>query len=318
MGWVEYTLGNLQQAVLHNERGLALCESLSVADSALRWRLETDIGMSHAMGGRHVDAEQRLERALALYTPDWGESAQATAGYAFGHLALLHADRGDFPACAAALERARGAVERSGHYALLGALATIEGMTRAFAGDWDGCARCASQVREVAERIDGAYQRQMAAALEGLHLVHGAGDAAGLGAVRGAALGLESRGVGLALSWCFASLADALVLHGRPEEAIVHADAALARAAGGDALGQVTALRARALARGRLGDAPGAEQDFAAAETAAEAKRSARELALCALYRVEAGIAAADRAALSARFEALHMTWYAERARRLA
>lgn len=315
MGWVEYTLGNLHSAIAHNQRGEQLCDSLALDDRALRWRLATNIGASYAMAARHLEAEGRLEHALALYRPEWGESAQATAGYAFAHLALLRADQGDFAAAERALERAREAVQSSGHYALLGALATIEGMICAFAGDFAGCARCSARVREVAERIDGAYQRQMAAALEGLYLVFGTDDRRGIAVLRGAALGLESRGVGLALSWCFASLAEALALSGQPEEALTHAEAACKRGEAWDGLGEATALRARALARWQLGDREHARRDCDASLAAARAKGSVREELLTRLRWLER-TGEGDAAELAGRLEALAMPWYAELARR--
>ncbi|HMI94394.1 MAG TPA: AAA family ATPase, partial [Polyangiales bacterium] len=52
MGWVEYTLGNLQGAIAHNQRGSELCDSLALDDRALRWRLLANIGASHAMAAR--------------------------------------------------------------------------------------------------------------------------------------------------------------------------------------------------------------------------------------------------------------------------
>ena len=319
MGWFEYTLGNLQQSIASNRRGLELCESLAFNDPALRWQLQTNIGVSLAMAARHVEAEAELGPALAFYSPALPENAHATGGYAFAHMALLRADQGDFAASDAAFEQARSAVHRSGQYALVGAITTIEGMTRAFAGDWDGCARCAARVREVAERIEGAFQRLMAAALEGLYLVHGAGDARGIATLRGAALGLESRGVGLALSWCFASLAEALALRAQPEEAITHAETALARAHSWDALGEATALRARALARHQLGALDAAREDIAASLAAARAKGSRREQLITALHWAEqSGERDFEPAALALELDALHMPWYAARARRLA
>jgi tetratricopeptide (TPR) repeat protein len=280
MGWFEYALGNSQAAIDHNRRGLELCESLSFNDPGLRWQLATNIGVSLAMAARHAEAQAQLQRSLELFHPGLPENAHATAGYAFAHLALIHADRGDFERAHADLERALAAIQSSGRYALLGAITVIEGIIRAFAGDWDGCARAAARVREVADRIEGTFQRMMASALEGLYLVHGKSDARGIATLRGAALGLESRGVGLALSWCFACLAEALALRGQPEEAIAHANAALARAQTGDALGETVALRARALAHWQLGEHDAARADLAACLASADAKGSKRERAI--------------------------------------
>jgi hypothetical protein len=195
----------------------------------------------------------------------------------------------------------------------MGALSTIEGMVFAFRGDWSGCEKAAQHVREVAERIDGGYQRHMADALEGLSLVHGAGDVRGIARVRAAALFLESRGMGLALSWTFACLAEALVLHGKPDEALAHADTAIARAAVGDRLGHATAFRVRALAKQAKGE--DFSNDVSASLAAARAKQSPREELLTRLYVAQRAGEPID-AGLIARLEGLDMPWYVARVQR--
>ena len=283
MGWVEYTLGNQEQAVGYNQRCLSMRDA--VAQPALIWQAQANIGMSYVMATRYDEAQSELERALVRLVDLDGPSAASGRGYALSHLALMAGDQGDFARARALLSDARAAIDESGRYQLLGAVATIEGMVSAFAADYEACGEAAARVREVAERIDGAYQRHMAAMLEGLHLWHGRADAHGIAMMRGAALALESRGIGLALSWCFAALAEALALRGEAAEAVTHADSALRRALTWDRLGEASALRARAIARAQHNDTRAGE-DLAASLRVARAKQSPREQALCEGARV--------------------------------
>jgi class 3 adenylate cyclase len=311
MGWVEYTLGNQVRAMAYNQRCLAMREQL--ASPALVAQVEANVGMSLVMAARFAEAEAQLAPALTFLCGREGESA-AGYGYALGHLALMAADRGDFERADVLLTHARIAIEASGRYALMGAFFTIEGTVFAFRGDWASCEKAAQRVREVADRIDGAYQRHMADALEGLALLHGAGDARGIARLRAAALFLESRGMGLALSWTFACLAEALVLHGKPDEALAHADTAIARAAAGDGLGRAAAFRVRALAKQARGE--DFSGDLQASLTAAREKQSPREELLTRLFVAQRAGEPID-GALIERLEQLHMPWYVARAKGL-
>jgi hypothetical protein len=124
---------------------------------------------------------------------------------------------------------------------------------------------------------------------------------------------LERRGIGLTLSWNYACLAEALALAGEHTEALAHADAALARVASGDALGEVMALRARALARAGQGADP--QPELQRALEAAQSKESPREEALVELCRARLLPADSTRDALArrlqARFDELTMPAYA-------
>jgi hypothetical protein len=181
-----------------------------------------------------------------------------------------------------------------------------------FRGDWHACGEAAKRVREVADRIHGAYQRNMAVALEGLALFYGAGDATGIERMRSAALFLESRGIGLTLSWNFACLAEALLIHGKHDEALAHAETALARIATGDCIGRASALRVRALAKRARGE--DASADLAGSLEAARDKQSPREELVTRLYWSEHAREAIDPGCAE-RFEQWGMPWYAQRAR---
>jgi hypothetical protein len=269
--------------------------------------------MSHIMAARYEQGSARLETALDAMRKRDRAKRDAGYGYALGHLALVAADRGDYARAELLLTEARAAIEASGQVAMLGALATTEGIVFALRGDWAGCGQAALRAREVAERIHGAYQRHMAATLEGLALFHGAGDASGIERMRAAALFLESRGIGLTLSWNFACLAEALVLHGHADEALAHANTAIARIGQGDGLGQACALRVRALAKRIQGQ--DAASDLQASLAAARAKQSPREELVTCLYWCEASGEPIDAAWIE-RFEQLGMPWYAARAKR--
>jgi tetratricopeptide (TPR) repeat protein len=307
-GWIEYTHGNQLSAIDYNQRCLSMRGEID--DRHLLAQAEANIGISCVMAGRHDEAIDRIARARASVSPTESPSAAAGTGYALAHLALLSADRGEFDRASAQLDEGRTLLESSGRFALVGALDTIEGIMCSLRGDFKGVGRSASRVRAVAERIDGSYQRQMATALAGLHLVYEQNDRRGIELLRGAALALESRGMGLALSWTFASLAEALLFLHEDVEAATHAESALARARFGDGLGRAAALRALAVARYRAGEGA----DFAAALAAASGKGSRREEALTELARAECGGRAND---LPARFQAMSMPFYVARSESL-
>ncbi len=291
MGWVEYTLGNQQSAIGWNQRCLEIAQQLE--EPALQLRVRANIGMSLVMACDYERARAHLSELhkaanVAAANDDTANADAACGGaihgdaahygYAIGHEAVMAGDRGDFAAAAHWMARARAAVDSSGLIALVGALHTMDGMISAFRGDFAATLAAAERVRHIAERIDGAYQRQMAETLEGHARFHAQGDAAGIEQMRGAAMFLERRGIGLTLSWNYACLAEALALAGEADEALAHAESALARVTAGDALGQVTALRAKGIARAHCGDDP--EPPMRASLEAAARKDSPREQAL--------------------------------------
>jgi class 3 adenylate cyclase len=310
LGWVQYTYGHPQRALAYNQQALALLDA--ERDRRLVEQVENNLGVASVMATRYEDAQRYLARVAAHPALEEGSGSAADTGYGLAHLALLAADRGDFGLAAIQLDQARAAIDVSGRYALGGALGVIEGMVCVMRGDWPAVQVCALRVREVAERIDGAYQRCMATALEGLARFHAAGEREALLRVRGAASGLETRGMGLALSWLLAALAEALWLAEEPDAAGMYANLALHRAEQGDALGEATAYRVRALARAAQGQL-GAQEDFAASLTVASRKQSAREELLTRW--ASAVLRGEKRDDFAARFSALHMDWHAERVR---
>lgn len=309
LGWAEYTFGNSQRSIEHNRRCLELLADGS--DPRLYAQARLNLGIAFAMATDYDQAELYLADVTSVQHFEEGSNVAAGVGYALGHLGLLAADRGEFAVSRSHFIRARAAVEASGRYAMVGAVAVMEGLSASLQADWATAQMHARRVREVAERIDGEFQRNMAAMIDGLARVYGGADREALNGLRAVAANVEGRGMGLVLSWMLSAIAEAMWFAGDAQGTAHYAALALERRQVWDRLGEAAALRARALAKHAQGQA-GAREDFEASLLAARRKRSQREELLtrwlCAPISGESVDDFAER------FDRLQMVWHSQRA----
>ena len=299
MSWIEYALGNHEQAVATSSAFLEAARGLG--DSALLGQALTNLGLSHAIAANYDQAAALICEGIEQR----GRFRGTSYAYAIGYLALMAGDRGDFAAASAHLAEATELVGPTARPTLLGPLLVQRTMVAAFRGDWEDCARSASEALEIAQHIDGNYIRAMALTFEGYasFMAVGSDEAraaerleSSLALLQEALALLDARGIYLHASLTSSALAEVLVLAGRHEAARTFAEQSLARARAGDRMGEVMALRALSTAAA-LG-----ERDLSTARAwkeralaAARSKLSPREEALTRLRWAELLLAHAVR-----------------------
>jgi tetratricopeptide (TPR) repeat protein len=260
---------------------------------------------------------------------DVAATVGATGGwlaYAYGYLALMAGDLGEFERAHEYLADALGRVRTAGLSALEGSVVTQLAIVNAYQGSFAGCLESALQMRVIADRSALPYVLGMSRTAEGYARFHLTDGASGLEALRQAATFLGSRGLSLTLSWNHALLAECLALAGEATEAEFHARAALRRVKVQDRMGELVALRTLGLAAAvRRPEHPEeASGLLERARARAREKKNHREEALTSFRLGEVWMRAGERAratacleAVSPTFESMNMPWYVERARRV-
>jgi class 3 adenylate cyclase/tetratricopeptide (TPR) repeat protein len=283
LGWIFASLGDQANAELQCRRSLQLAER--VGDQKLISQLWLNLGHSYTAACKYDEALACLERGLAQKRQHGsGRGVPAGYAYALGCRAVLQADRGETAAAGRDMAEALAAVSGKGH-AVEGSLWALFAMIRIWQGDLPGCIVAAQRARAIAQRISGQYVTSMAQAFEGYATFLLERSPRSLQALRSAIDTLESRNIGLFLSFNQACLADALLVAGELAEARDCAVRTLARAGCGDPVGQIMAYRVLA----RVAHLSGGRAEHGAlsyvdkARLLAEQRRSARDLDLLQL-----------------------------------
>jgi tetratricopeptide (TPR) repeat protein len=269
--------------------------------------------------------------------------------YALANQGFAHGDMGDYPRAEAEMEAALGALSGSRH-AIEGSILGLRTVLRMLYGHWQACIESATLARATAQRVHGPYVFAISQSCAAYARFQLSGDRSVLEEQRQANEWLERRGIGLFVSACFASYADAQLTIGDLQTAHDYAERALARAARKDRLGESSAYRtlARLHARpGRDRTAPASaaarvQEALLGALSSAQFRRSRRDLAITRLLIVElglSGVAAAwsaldnfndapppldpaerartELAQVKRELEALGMGWYRRQAEKL-
>ena len=250
MAWLSHVVGEQQRAVALYEQALASSDALH--DDALVAQIHANIGLSYAMAARYDEARAALSTSVSRrkLAETSGSSKGTTPnvagggyGYTLAYLGMIAGERGEFGEAYRSLHQALAIVEATGRLALIGAVLTLRAMVESWQHDWAACARTASEVRSIAERVNGGYLRAMSQTLSGAARVLGAADRAGIDALRASVEWLDVHQILLSMSWNEAWLAESLLALARHDEAEHHAQRALARAPAWDALGEAAAQR---------------------------------------------------------------------------
>ncbi len=313
LGWMFYSLGDQRNAVLQCRRSLERAERAN--DHKLVAQLWLNLGQSLAAACEYDEALDCIERGLA-FKRDQGSGASgrsahgAPAGYAYALAcrALVRGDRGDFASARTDMDEALAAIRGTGHV-VEGSLYALDAMIEICRGDLDAAAHAARVARGIATRIRGEYVLAMAQAFEGYARFLSTRAPEALAELRAALHTLESRNIGLFLSFNQALLADALATIGAHEEARDYAMRSLARAEQGDPVGQIHAYRilARIAHASERDGAALSRERLAKAHELAEARQSERERLLTQLTAAELFGETAERTEALAALEALGM-----------
>jgi transcriptional regulator with XRE-family HTH domain/tetratricopeptide (TPR) repeat protein len=322
IGWIRHALGEHAESIPEFERSLATASQLS--DLPLIAQLHCNLGQSHFHMAQYERALEELGHALRVRAHAGSAEDSWVTANALMYLALIDADRGDFPEAYARIESAL-AIVRENERAFSGSPLTILGVTQCLHGAWKECLRTSGQMRELARQVGAPYIRGMSLMLEGTCRFHGGERGVGIDALRASIEELESAHTRLAISLVHAQLAELLIEDGQFEAGRSAAERALARADVGDRLGEVAAHRALGYADAcSLPAHPEREQrSFERARGLAERRSSRRDLALIDLRMAQSLARKGDseRAAqlldqAAREFTAMQMTWHARLAER--
>jgi class 3 adenylate cyclase/tetratricopeptide (TPR) repeat protein len=290
VGWLHYALGEQERAIQHCERALPLAEQ--AGNQRLHAQLLANLGQSHAAAGEYERGLALLGEAVALKRRLAARSARREAPvgfcYALGCQAMIHADRGDFEPAARCLDEALGSIRHAGH-AVEGSLLITSALAALWQSRWSDCIAGAALARAVAERVNGPYVFAMSEMASGYARWKLERVPPALVQLRRAVDWLESHGMGLYLSWCYANLAEALGEAGDEQGARDYAGRALARAERRDPIGEASAHRTLA----RLEPSGDRRRDHLdQARRSAGRRGSARDLAVTALVAGELALGA--------------------------
>ncbi|MEY4509659.1 MAG: hypothetical protein RLZZ450_1781, partial [Pseudomonadota bacterium] len=296
MAWLSHVVGEQQRAVTLYEQALASSDALH--DDALVAQIHANIGLSYAMAARYDEARAALSTSVSRRKrADASGNSQGTTpnvagggyGYTLAYLGMIAGERGEFEEAYRSLKQALTIVEATGRLALIGAVLTLRAMVESWQHDWPACARTASEVHSIAERVNGGYLRAMSQTLSGAARVIGQADHDGIEVLRASVEWLDVHQILLSMSWNEAWLAEGLLALGRHDEAEHHARRALARRDQWDALGEAAAHRVLAgVSLVRDGDTSRAQLALENARMCAHNKGSRRELALIDLQSSQA------------------------------
>jgi transcriptional regulator with XRE-family HTH domain/tetratricopeptide (TPR) repeat protein len=322
IGWIRHALGDHAESIPEFERSLALASTLT--DLPLIAQLHCNLGQSYFHMAHYERALEELGRALRVRAhADAAEDSWVTAN-ALMYLALIDADRGDFPEAYARIESALDIV-RENQKVFSASPLTILGVAQCFQGDWIACLRTADQMRQLARQVGAPYVRGMSLMLEGICHFHAGERSTGIEALRASIAELESAHTQLAISLVHAHLAELLIEDGQLEAGRSAAERAIARGDAGDRMGEVAAHRALGFAEAcaSASNPERVHRSFERARELAERRGSRRELALIDLQvgrwllrRDETARAHALITHARSEFEGMQMEWHAAQAER--
>jgi class 3 adenylate cyclase/tetratricopeptide (TPR) repeat protein len=326
--WICYALGDQTRAIGHCRVGLELARG--AGSQKLVAQIESNLGQCYVAAGEYAEGLARLERALASkrgratmpppssHPPGGSSSKPQTAAsgastvvssvpigfaYALANQGFAHGDMGDYPRAEAEMEAALGALSGSRH-AIEGSILGLRTMLRMLYGHWQACIESAALARATAQRVHGPYVFAISQSCAAYARFQLSGDRSMLAEQRQANEWLERRGIGLFVSACFASYAEAQLTIGDLQTAHDYAERALARAARKDRLGESSAYRTLArlhASHGRdriapAGAAARVQEALLGALSSAQFRRSRRDLAITRLLIVELGLSGVDAA----------------------
>lgn len=318
--WFCYALGDQARAIGHCGVGLELAKS--ARSEKLIAQLDSNLGQSYVAAGEYEQGLEHLARALASKrarvpgtpsgpppAPSGDERSSHIAAaasvpigfaYALANQGFAHADMGDYARAEAEMEASLEVLRGTGH-AIEASILGLRTVMRLSYGHWEACIESATLARATAQRVHGPYVFAMGQSHAAIARFKLTGDRSVLEDARKAIDWLERRGIGLFVSSCFASFADALFAIGDISGAQDYAGRALARAARKDRFGEASAHRTLARihasgALGKLGSPPSAahharvQEALVAALASAQLRKSRRDLALTHLLIVELGM----------------------------
>ncbi len=277
IGYLHYSMGNLETAVQYVERALSLAQEHGSPGTVAQVR--NTLGQAYVASSDYDRGIECLDHAINAKrkNPSRTRLPVGTA-YALASRSLAIGDRGDFDAAHGDVEGALESVRGAGHEiegSCLGCKCTL----LIWQGRWAETVDVARYGREVGVRVSGPYIFAMTSAQAAYGAWMQSGDDAALARLRQSAEWLESNNTFLFASLAWGWLADALARAGHDEDARLYAERTIARASSGDQMGCTMAwrVRMRLAFRGAL-DMP-LDTCVEAAITSAEARGSAHDLA---------------------------------------
>lgn len=320
--WVCYALGYHADAITHAKRGQALAHKLG--HDGMVGQLGLNLGQSLAASGAYEEASELLQRgcqAAFAWAQETGRSVSEGVAYGQAVLGAIAGEQGRFEEAEHYISRARELVHGR-NTPIQGSIMGVGVMIQLWRGDLDRCLAEASCALRYAESIHGPYLYSIETCMSVFARVLQRPQESLLRQLISAVESLEARGMRLYFSMTLGAVAEASMVAGDRDSALIYARRAVARARSQDPFGVVPGqlvLASLALAQGNLQDARSA---LDTAQGWAIAHKSRRSAALVALGESELGCfgylardKAQERAGFARdEFAAMGMSYYFEQA----
>ena len=321
LAYVNYGKGRPRFAVQHCEA--ALGHALATDDQKLAAQIRATLGQALASAGCYDRAmplfAQAVESKRQLSHP--GSRTAIGSAYTLGRMAYTFGDLGRFDDAQAHFDESLRLLGDNVH-SVGASVRELMCAVHLWQGRWGDARDAGLAGADIALRCRSRYLVAMGRALAscGAWALHG--DAASLQALRESTHWIEAQGGAVSTSLNYGWLVEAAVALGLGDEARRHAARLFMRARMQDRHGEAQGCRALARLAASQGAFDRAAHYLAMADRAADFRGSPRERAVNWLARAEVTARAgraAESQALSERageaFEAMKMTWHAQRAR---
>ncbi|MBO9512849.1 MAG: AAA family ATPase [Variovorax sp.] len=319
--YISYSLGHARSAIAHGERALA--EAEAIGDEPLAIQIVATLGESHVLAAHYDAGLQLLDRAIEVKRRHRsGRRTNVGLVYSLVCRAYVLGDRGRFAQAHECFDDALDCIVDETHEIA----ATLHGWRSAvllWQGRWHEARETAALSGRIASATRSLSQLSIAQAIAGYADWKLERSPEAIQAIVEATDWIAPRESGLFRSLNHGWLAEGFVALGRREEGRRHAALALRRVRERDLIG--VAMAYRALARDAALHRPGAAGRYIGqALRVARERDSPHEAAVTRLCAAEIAIdqgrtqeAAALLDEAAAAFDAMHMAWHLDEARRL-
>jgi class 3 adenylate cyclase len=247
LGYVHYSLGQLEVAFAHLEAAERACREAGAAAGNYSLQVLATLGQAHAGACENEMAERRLREVLSHI--DQGTTLKqgnrrpsVGSAYTRACFGAVLGDLGRFEEAHASFATALEAV-RDGNHPVRGSVLGLQALVYAWQQQWADALASASEAQQIGDRVESLYVLAISQSLRGYAQwkLERAPDA--IDAMRRAVLWLEARGKRLFISASYGWLAEAMLDTERYAEAQMYAERAIERLHQRDRFGGAAAYR---------------------------------------------------------------------------
>lgn len=323
LGYICYAKGLARDAAVHCEAALDL--SSRIGDERLAAQVRATLGQVLTSACEYDRALLLLDTAIDTKRKQSKPGSRIAVGsaYALACKGCLLGDRGMFTQAESSFQEALSLLGGSPHQVA----SSVRGWIAAvymWQGRWEEALQVAQEGARIAEQVRSRQLLAMTRALAGYSSWILSRRPEALQIVRDATSWIEDRNGAFLTSLNYGWLVDGSVELGRIDDARRHAARLFKRARQRDRIGEAMGCRALARAAAKAHDFAGAEHYLRFALRSAEARGSPHERAVTQLCRAQIELERGKRTEATVQldaaceaFQAMHMGWHLEEARRL-